>query len=38
MADDVVMSEEDAALYQQYLDEEAYYDRLQYVFKIKLNS
>lgn len=32
------MSGEDAALYEKYVEEEAYYDRLQYVFKIKLNS
>lgn len=32
------MSGEDAILYEKYVEEESYYDRLQYVFKIKLNS
>jgi hypothetical protein len=34
----VNMTDEDAALYDKYKDEEDYYDRLQYVYKIKLNS
>lgn len=34
----VSVSEEDAKLYTQYIQEAAYADRLQYVFKIKLNS
>lgn len=32
------ISEEDAILYDKYTAEESYYDRLQYVYKIKLNS
>lgn len=32
------MSEEDTILYNKYKEEAEYYDRLQYVFKIKLNS
>ncbi|MGZ8924407.1 MAG: DNA polymerase domain-containing protein [Nitrososphaeraceae archaeon] len=33
-----LMTPEDAALYDKYTEEAAYYDRLQYVYKIKLNS
>lgn len=35
-ADD--MTPEDAIAYRQALEEASYYDRLQYVYKIKLNS
>ena len=35
---DVVMSDEDADLYNQYLVEAERNDRLQYCYKIKLNS
>lgn len=34
----IEISDEDAALYDKYKAEEEYYDRLQYVYKIKLNS
>lgn len=34
----IMISDEDAILYDKYIEEAAYYDRLQYVFKIKLNS
>lgn len=34
----VEMTDEDAALYKKYKEEEAYFDRLQYTYKIKLNS
>lgn len=34
----VEVSEADATLYDKYKEEEDYYDRLQYVYKIKLNS
>lgn len=36
--DGIEMSDDDARLYDQYKDESEYYDRLQYVYKIKLNS
>jgi DNA polymerase elongation subunit (family B) len=36
--DGVKMSDDDALLYQKYIQQAAYADRLQYVFKIKLNS
>lgn len=32
------ISDKDAELYDKYKNESAYYDRLQYVYKIKLNS
>lgn len=32
------LSEEDAKLYDEYIAKSEYYDRLQYVMKIKLNS
>jgi hypothetical protein len=35
---DIVMSKEDADEYERCLAEAGYYDRLQYVYKIKLNS
>ena len=35
---DIEMSEEDAKLYQKYKNEYEYNDRLQYVYKILLNS
>ncbi len=34
----IEISDEDAVLYDKYMDEATYYDRLQYVYKIKLNS
>lgn len=34
----VLMTPEDAKLYDEYKQLAAYYDRLQYVYKIKLNS
>lgn len=36
--ENIEMTEEDAVLYDKYKAEEDYYDRLQYVYKIKLNS
>lgn len=34
----VEISTEDAKLYDELMEKSSYYDRLQYVFKIKLNS
>lgn len=36
--DGIEMSKEDAALYMKHKNEYEYYDRLQYVYKILLNS
>lgn len=36
--DGVEISDEDAKLYDSYMEEAAYADRLQYIYKIKLNS
>ena len=34
----VMMTPEDAQMYDTYMQQVAYYDRLQYVYKIKLSS